>query len=90
MKSQAMESLLFAENGKFHSFIKKTQKSVDLKAFDALPTIQEKLNFLSKNGIEYKPVVKTVRLTKCKMKKKILFIKNNSIDFAEFGKSFGI
>ena len=87
MKSQAMENLLFAENGKFHSFIKKTQKSVDLNAFDALPTIQEKLNFLSKNGIEYKPVVKTVRLTKCK---KILFIKNNSIDFAESGKSFGI
>ena len=66
-KAQPMENLLFIEDGKFHSFIKKSQKSIDLKAFESLPSIEDKINFLSKNGIEYKPVEKTVRIAK-KMK----------------------
>ena len=61
---KAMENLLFVEDGKFHSFIKKSQKSIDLKAFESLPSIEDKIIFLTKNGIEYKPVEKTVSETK--------------------------
>ena len=56
------EHLLYTDGGKFHQQIKKAQENLNSTDFEALNSIEEKVNFLQKNGIDFKPTATQVSL----------------------------
>ena len=69
MKSQPIDNLLFSDTGKFHKYVKETSKKLDLKDFEALTSIVDKVNFLDKNDIQFKPIVTQVSILNTALKR---------------------
>lgn len=52
-----IENLFFSDGSTFDLHVKKTRKAIDIKAFDALPSITDKVSFVKKNGPALAPKV---------------------------------
>jgi tetratricopeptide (TPR) repeat protein len=57
---KSLESVLFEDSGLFHQHVKKTKKTLEgpnIKEFESLPNLTDKIHFVQKNGPKMEPKV---------------------------------